>query len=162
MARCMNLTLGGVGFCKRIAISAMMDDEVEQEHGYENCAKSHHDRGAGGSVELHAQITTERRNKCAHRPADCQARADAIRKEHRAYRRHDEVAENEKNAGDGDRRGDDEAEGGVEQEVPETDVEAEPCRFVMFDGDEEEFLAKDEVKNANCAVEDGSLAYFGP
>src|SRR5215813_1904509 len=158
----MNLDLGSVGFCQRIAISAMMNDEVEQEHGHENCAKRNNDRGAGGGIELHAEVTTERRNKRAHSPADCQARADAIRKEHRAYRRHDEVAENEQNASDGDRRGDDEAEGGVEQEVPKTDVEAEPCRFVMFDGDEEEFLAKDEVKNANCAVEEGSLAYLGP
>src|SRR5262249_10942693 len=158
----MNLDLGSVGFCQRIAISAMMNDKVEQEHGHENCAKRNNDRGAGGSINLHAKVTTERRNKRAHSPADCQARADAIRKEHRAYRRHDEVAENEKNASDGDRRGDDEAEGGVEQEVRETAVEAEPCRFVMIDGDEEEFLAKDEVKNANCAVEDGSLAHLGP
>src|SRR5215475_15455301 len=138
----MNLAFGGVGFCQRLAISAMMNDEVEQEHGHENCAKRNNDRGAGWSIHLHAQVTTERRNKRAHSPADCQARADAIRKEHRAYGRHDEVAENEKNASDGDRRCDDEAEGGVEQEVPETDVEAEPCRFVMIDGDEEEFLAK--------------------
>src|SRR5262245_38651398 len=158
----MNLALGCVGFCQRIAISAMMNAEVEQEHRYENCAKRNNDRGAGGSIDLPAGVTTERRNKRAHSPADCQARADAIRKEHRAYRRHDEVAENEKNASDGDRRGDDEAEGGVEQEVPETDVEAEPCRFVMIDGDEEEFLAKDEVKNANCAVEEGGLAYLVP
>src|SRR5215813_5787243 len=158
----MNLTLGSVGFCQRLAISAVMNDEVEQEHGHENCAKRNNYCGAGGSIHLHAEVTTERRNERAHSPADCQARADAIRKEHRAYRRHDEVAENEQNASDGDRRGDDEAEGGVEQEVPETDVEAELCRFVMFDGDEEEFLAKDEVKNANCAVEDGSPAYLGP
>src|SRR5215475_10927856 len=139
----MNLALGSVGFCQRLAISAaMMNDEVKQEHGHENCAKRNNDRGAGGSIDLHAEVTTERRNKRAHSPADCQARADAIRKEHRAYRRHDEVAENKKNAGDGDRRGDDETEGGVEQEVPETDVEAEPYGFVMIDGDEEEFLAK--------------------
>src|SRR5262252_606909 len=140
----MNLALGDVDFLHRIAISAMMNDEVEQEHGHENCAERNNDRGAGGSIELHAEVTTERRNKRAHSPADCQAPADAIRKKHRAYRRHDEVAENEKNAGDGDRRGDDEAEGGVEQEVPETDVEAEPCRFVMID------------------VEEGSLAYLRP
>src|SRR5215475_3525169 len=123
----MKLALDGVGFCQRLAISAMMNDEVEQEHGHENCAKRNNDRGAGGSIDLHAEVT-----------------------------------ENEKNASDGDRRGDDEAEGGVEQEVPETDVEAEPYRFVMIDGDEEEFLAKDEVKNANCAVEEGGLAYLVP
>src|SRR5262245_33344684 len=158
----MNHALGSVGCCQRIPISAMMNDEMEQQHGQENCAKRNNDRGAGGSIDLHAEVTTERRNKRAHSPADCQSRADAIRKEHRAYGRHDEVAENEKNASDGDRRGDDEAEGGVEQEVPETDVEAEPYRFVMIDGDEEEFLAKDEVKNANCAVEEGSLAYLVP
>ena len=56
----MNLDMSSVGFCQRIAISAMMNDEVEQEHGHENCAKSNNDRGAGGSIELHAEVTTER------------------------------------------------------------------------------------------------------
>ena len=55
----------------------------------------------------------------AHRPADRQARADAVGEQHRRHRRHDQIAEHQQHAGDRDRAGDDEAERGVEQEIPQ-------------------------------------------
>ena len=140
----------------------MVHDQVQEEHQHQDAAEGDHNGGTSGCVELHTEVTAERRNQRAHGPADCQTPADAVGKEHGANAGNDQVAEHQQHAGDGHRRGHHKAERSVEEEVPEAHVEALLFGFVMVHGNGQKFLAKDKVEDADGAVEKSRLANFGP
>src|ERR1700704_2307641 len=130
---------------------------MQEKHDDEDAAEGYDDGGAGGGVELDAQIHAQRGDESAHGPANGQARTDAVRKEHGANARHDQVAENQQNASDSHRRSNDKSERGIKKKIPEAHVEPGLFGPVMIHGDEQEFLAEDEVKEADGAVEQRGL-----
>lgn len=116
--------LSGVG-TGELVVAAVMNNQMEEEHQDKDDPKGNDDGGAGGSIELHTEIATESGNDGAHSPADCETRPDLIREEHGADARHDQITEDEENAGDRNRRGHDKAERSVEEEIPKAHVQAE-------------------------------------
>src|ERR1017187_4902180 len=99
-------------------------EEPHHSHSYQDQGESADDGRAGGQIDLQRKVDTQCRDQRAHGPAYGQSSADPIGKEHGAYRGHDQVAEHQQDAGDGDRGRDHEAERGVEQEVPEANIDA--------------------------------------
>src|SRR6266851_7833709 len=142
--------------------AAMVQHEMQQKHNDEDAAKRDDDGGAGRRVKLDAQIDAQRGDQRAHSPADGEAGTDAVGKEHGADAGDDEIAEDEQYASDGHRRSDNKSERGVEEKVPEADVEAGLLGLVVVHGDEQEFLAEEEVKEADSAVEQSGLDHLGP
>ena len=82
--------------------------------------------------------------------------------QHGGNRRHDQVAEHQQHAGNRHRRGDDEAERGVEEEVPEPDRDALGFGAVRVHRDREEPPPEHVVKDADGAVQHRGLPDFGP
>src|SRR5467141_4655000 len=111
---------------------------------------------------MDAGIDAQRGDQGAHVPADGEARTDAVGKEHGANAGDDKIAENEQDAGNGHRRSDDKSERGVEKKIPEADVEAALLGLVVVHGDEQEFLAENEVKEADSTVEQRGFDHLGP
>src|SRR6266851_1577849 len=135
---------------------------MHKEHQHEYAAEGNDDGGAGGRIQNHTEITAQGGDECSHGPADGEARADAVRKEHGADAGDDEIAENQQDAGDGDGRSHYKTERSVEEKIPEADVEAGLLSFCVIHGDGQEFFAEDIVEDADGAVENGGFFHFGP
>src|SRR6266851_4295266 len=142
--------------------AAMVQHEMQQKHNDEDAAKRDDDGGAGRRVKLDAQIDAQRGDQRAHSPADGEAGTDAVGKEHGANAGDDEIAEDEQYASDGHRRSDNKSERGVEEKIPEAHVEAGLLGLIVVHGDEQEFLAEEEVKEADTAVQQSGLDHLGP
>ncbi len=131
-------------------VTAAMISGRTTRHQDQHEPEGAHDRGAGRQIELQRQPDAERRHDGAHRPADRQPRADVLGVQHRRDRRDDQVAEHQQHAGDRDRRRHDEAERGIEQEVPQPDVAGRSASAVVVaHRDRQERLAEDVVKSAD-------------
>src|SRR5216684_8251306 len=159
---CFEFALGGDAAFQIAGGAAVVQDEMQQKHNDEDAAKRDDDGGAGRSVKLYAEINAQRGDQGAHGPADSEAGTDAVGKEHGADAGDDEIAEDEQDAGDGHRRSDDESKRGVEEKIPEAHVEAGLLGLIVVHGDEQEFLAEEEVKEADTAVEQSGLDHLGP
>src|SRR5262249_29466575 len=125
-------------------------------------AESDDDRSAGRRVDDDAEIAAESGDEGAHGPANGETRADAVSEEHGADAGDDEIAENEKDAGDGNRRSHDEAEGSVKEEIPEAHVETEGFGFFMVHGNEQKLFAEDVVESADGSVKKCGFLHVGP
>src|SRR5216684_1281709 len=159
---CFEFALGGDAAFQIAGGAAVVQDEMQQKHNDEDAAKRDDDGGAGGRIELYAEINAQRGNQGAHSPADSKARTDAVGKKHGADARDDEIAEDKQDAGDGHRRSDDKSERSVEKKIPKAHVEAGLLGLVVVHGDEQEFFAEEEVKEADAAVEQSGLDHLGP
>src|ERR1700682_3239999 len=139
-----------------------MHHQVQQAHHDKDAAEGHHNRRAGGRIELHAQVATGHRNERTHGPADGEAGTDAISKKHGADAGYDQIAKHKKDARDGHRRRHHKAERSVKKKIPETHAKAEAFRFFVVHGNKQKLLAEDVVKNSHQRVENGGLAHFRP
>src|SRR5216684_30547 len=159
---CFEFALGGDAAFQFTGGAAVVQDGMQQKHNDEDAAKRDDDGGAGGRVELDAEIDAQRGNQGAHSPADSKARTDAVGKKHGTDARHNQVAEDEQDSGNGHRRSDDKSKRGVEEKIPEAHVEAGLLGLIVVHGDEQEFLAEEEVKEPDTAVEQSGLDHLGP
>src|SRR6266852_6663207 len=159
---CFELALSGDAAFQFTGGAAVVQDAMQQKHNDEDAAKRDDDGGAGGRIELYAEINAQRGNQGAHSPADSKARTDAVGKKHGADARDDEIAEDKQDAGDGHRRSDDKSERSVEKKIPKAHVEAGLLGLVVVHGDEQEFLAEEEVKEADAAVEQSGFDHLRP
>src|ERR1700737_5507994 len=112
-------------------------------------AERRDDRGAGRKIEHERESHAAGGYDGSHRPPDRETRAQTFREEHRGDRGNDQEAEDEKDARDRDRGGHDEPERNVEEEVPESDVDALALGFRLVHRDEEKPPTKDEVEGAD-------------
>src|SRR5579864_1241211 len=141
---------------------AMKKQQVDEEHQDQDPSEGTDDGGAGGGVEENREVDSQGGDQGAHGPADGQTRADAVGKQHGADGRNDQVAEHQQHAGDRHRRGHDETEGSVKEEVPEADVDSLSLGLGGVGRNQEKFVPENVMEEADGTVEQGSFPDFSP
>src|SRR6202011_507954 len=105
------------------------------------------DCGAGGEITLDRGVDSADASQQRNSPADQQPHRNPARQGDGADSGHDQVTEDEQDAGDADKNRHDDAEGGVEEKIPPAHAPTEAVCFLALEGNEQEILPEDKMDN---------------